>query len=145
MNLLNYKEAELQIMHWWILNNVLAQVAYSYSKSKILITFVSLHFHFAIAILFSFNSGYLYQVVVRIPLRFARVIRPGSGWRLGRAYGARPFNLHILRTPWELTARPRPCPRPTAAWAPAIGLSSLSGYDTVCDGCVSGTGPRPYG
>ena len=45
---------------------------------------------------FSFNSGYLYQVVVRIPLRFARVIRPGSGWRLGRAYGARPFNLHNL-------------------------------------------------
>ena len=46
MNLLNYKEAELQIMHWWILNNVLAQVAYSYSKSKILITFVSLHLSF---------------------------------------------------------------------------------------------------
>ena len=41
-------------------------------------------------LLFSFNSGYLYQVVVRIPLRFARVIRPGSGRRLGKAYGARP-------------------------------------------------------
>ena len=57
--------------------------------------------------LFSFNSGYLYQVVVRIPLRFARVIRLRSGWRLGRAYGARPFILHIhLKIPLRLARAP---------------------------------------
>ena len=74
----------------------LTLVERSYSKSTILITFVSL-FYSKLRFYQSFNSGYLYQVVVRIPLRFARVIRPGSGRRLGRAYGARPSVLHIHR------------------------------------------------
>jgi hypothetical protein len=94
--------------------------------------------------LFSFNSGYLYQVVVRIPHRFARVIRPGSGRRLGRAYGARSFNAEQSSRFLNM-ARPRPCPRPSAARATAVGLSCLLGYAlSMTEAASAEKAPDPF-
>ena len=108
----------------------------NYSESAILDN-LSSNFHSIIiklALSFqSFNSGYLYQVVVRIPLRFARAIRPGSGRRLGRAYGARPSILEIVPASWTCMDRPSPCPRPAAHGQRPTACPACLDRGAVCE------------